>query len=337
MFPKIQTQSQNLIRQVPAERVIRPQGFYKSIVLDALTVAAAAGLGFGYMKYLEGSVSYLVPLGVLVPFLVLSALACVLAKNLERRLAILALQAIGLVAFFGGTHETRSLAIAGVVLFVLFAWGELAARRELNNGLSIRFFRVVRPQIGKVLTGIILAGILLYLPRWSPETSFFSEDRFRRIFEWVARGLEQVYPEVRLTATVEEFSKSIARADLEKEPGFSNLPLVLQEELVAETAESVLNRLHDGLSRPFDDGASIQVSSLFYDALKATIDRWQQNFGRWFQVVWVIVVFVIARSIGAIAGIAVALVTFVCYEMLLAIDAIHVVSESRAHEVVKYS
>ena len=82
-------QGQNLINPtaapLPSTITGKPAGFYKSIVLDALSILAAFAVGYSYHEYLVSGMSLLIVVGALLIFGILSALQSLLCKEAGRR------------------------------------------------------------------------------------------------------------------------------------------------------------------------------------------------------------------------------------------------------------
>ena len=81
--------NQNLIRQVSAEQVERPSNFYLLIILDVITVAAAAALSLLYRLFIGGRVALWELFLASGLFLILSVFEILLTKKFSRRFFLL--------------------------------------------------------------------------------------------------------------------------------------------------------------------------------------------------------------------------------------------------------
>src|SRR6266481_5056533 len=84
--------SENLLNPVKIEK---SAGFYKSVIVDALSVFSAGFFGYAYYRYLTGGSVWLL-FGMLALFAVLSALQVFLSKSNGRRLFVILLETIAL-------------------------------------------------------------------------------------------------------------------------------------------------------------------------------------------------------------------------------------------------
>ncbi|RJQ28442.1 hypothetical protein C4571_03665 [Candidatus Parcubacteria bacterium] len=328
------TPKQNLIKQIPAERIIRPPGFYKSIVFDVCTVLSAAALGYVYSLYLQNKATPLVFGSVIAVFGIFSALQVFLTKNFARRFSILVLEAFVFIPFF--FDYSFELLVAVVFFFLVFATlGEVASRRAMDNSLQVRFLAVARPVLTRLTTGIVLILILLYIPQWNPESIFLSENAFQGFFDSAAGGANKFYPEVMFSGSFKELAESLARLQLAGTSVFLSLSPASQEQVVRQTASQIIESVSKNLGVEVSGGES--TSKIFYNLIIATLRGFHDRFGQWFLVGWAVAVFFVARGFGTIFYWAVGLCAFIVYELLLAIDFIRITGESRTHEVVEFT
>lgn len=333
--------SQNLIkninlidRKVSEETVFRPRGFYQSLVLDAFTVLSAGSVSYAYSRYLAGSGRLWTVLAAVGFFALFSAFEMLLRKQLWRRIFVLALEIVALLSFFYFLSTTL-LSVVGVAAFLFLLWGDVVGHRELDNALEVRFFRATKPLLGKLITALVFMAIVLYLPQWSPEKSFFSEQTFRAFFQSVADVANRFYPEVQFNASFRDLAESIARLNLEQNADFRNLVPSARKEVLAKTTDEIAVSFGKTLGMDIEGGES--PSAVFYRFLIGVLRGWQQSFGNAFMAAWAVAVFLIARGFGAIFRIIVSFIIFLVYHALLAVNVIHIVGESRMHEVVEYS
>lgn len=313
-----------------------PAGFWPLLILDTLTVVAAVLVSFLYHQYLGGGGTLLrVTLG-LVLFSLLSMLELLLTKRMRRRFIVLLLEVAALGSFFvfdGTPWLYLGYGALGALLF--FLWGEAAGRHELTNGLGIRFFHTVKPQLTKYMTGLVFLGILLYLPHVSARTSLISESQFKTIFDWGAGATKNFYPEFKLTGSVQEFAQSVVESKLKTMPEFKTLTPGLQVQSLAQSTTKLVEQFGSTLGTTVE--AEQSVSAVLYAFLADTLERWQQQLGDQFLFLWAIAAFFIVRGLGIFFYLIVSFLGFVVYEGLVALGAIHIVGESRMHEVVEFS
>ncbi len=331
MEPKLSPQ--NLIRQVNPEAPVKRHDFYKPLAMDLLTVASAFSVGYLYRQFLVGAVNYaLLLLGVTV-FSVLSVLSMLLTKELAHRLWIIILEVVALLGLFY-TYNLKILGIVAALTFLLMFCGDVFGRRELDNVLEISFFRTTRPVLKKLTTALLLMFVILYLPQLNENTMFVSEANFQKFYDWVAASVANFYPEINPSTSFEKFAEGIARVELKNNPTFENLAAADQDSAIVQTAGDLVKNLGKSL------GVTITgdelTSDVLYNVIIKFLNSWRDRFGSFFDIGWVLVVFIVLRILGVIFYLIVGLISFLVYEMLLASNFMHVLGETRTHEVLEY-
>jgi hypothetical protein len=327
-------EAQNLLSRTTPEKIIRPPGFYFSIALDALTILSAGLFGFFYRGYLQDGMSLLWASFVLAFFAVLSVLGMLLTKSFWRRSGVIALSVLGMVAFFRGLPFSL-LAAAASAAFGFMLWGEALARAELKNALEIKFFRIVRPQLGKLITAVSLLVTLLYLPQWNASGDFISPEIFARFYGFASGAAMRFYPELTLNSSVEAFARSFAEFQLKDNRVFSELPPTAQEQAVKSAAAEVML----GMSKWAGGEVSPQASfaSFAYEFTLKKLKDWQGKFGGQIGFAWGVAIFLILRSAGSVLSPILSGIVFFVYQSLLAVNFIKIVGESRTRETLEYS
>ncbi len=325
---------QNLLKRTTAEKIIRPPGFYISIALDALTVLAAIFFGLFYRGYLKSDTSVVWTVFFFVLFALLSVFGMLLTKSPGRRISVLVLATVGIAAFFYDL-PFPFLASSALAAFGFMLWGEMLSRTELQSALAIKFFKVVHPQLNKLITALVLLAVLFYLPQWNAAGDFISPYAFDRLYGFSSRVTTLLYPEFKLDSSIEAFAKSFAEFQLKTNLAFLQLLPAAKERAVEEAAKQVLVSLGEWAGSKVDPTAPL--SSLFYQVMLKSLRGWQEKFGGQLMLIWGVVMFFILRSVGGLAHLVLAGVGFFIYQSLLATDFIKIVGESRMRETLEYS
>ncbi|MDO8537008.1 MAG: hypothetical protein Q7R94_02060 [bacterium] len=325
--------SQNLIRQVNAESASRQPGFYKTIVFDALTVLSAIALGYTYKQYLLSRGGITVLLVTILVYAAFATLQVFFSKTIGHRFSILLLEIMALSGFFYDI-DFKMLAISAAIVLVFFLWGDLGGKRELNNGLQIRFFKAATPFLKKFTTAVILMLIIFYLPRLDQDQPFISKENFQVIFGWASGLTTKFYPEINFNSSFGKLAEGIARLELQTNQNFKSLPSANQEELIRQAADQVSQAIGKslGVTISLDEPAS----DVFYNFVLAQVSGLRARFGDLFTVGFVLAVFIAVRGVGIIFYWIAGFFTFIVYQILLASGFIHILGESRTHEVIVY-
>lgn len=334
MPERTQTTIGNLIRQTTAEKIIRPPGFYTSIVLDVLIVFCALFLGFFYRGFLRNSISPIWPLLIFALFALLSVFGMLLTKSMGRRVGAIVLSVFGIVVFF---YDLPLPFLAGSALAAsgFLIWGEALSRTEIQNSLSIKFFKVVRPYLNKFITAMALLAVLLYLPQWNAAGDFLSPAAFQSLYRFSSRLAMLFYPELKLDSSAEAFARSLAEFQLKTNLAFLQLLPAARERAVEEGAKQILKGLSERTGTEIRPAAPLSL--LLYEVIVKNLRGWQEKFGSQLVFGWGIIVFFILRGIGGLLYFLLAGIGFFVYHFLLAINFIKIVGESRMHETLEYS
>ncbi|MFQ5753635.1 MAG: hypothetical protein ACE5HI_16720, partial [bacterium] len=290
-------------------------------------------LGYVYSKYLVAEAGLSLLFQALAVFLIFSTLQLFFTKEIGRRFLILILQTTAFLFFFY-TYDLRILAISAGVMIVLPLFGEMLGRRELGNALEIKFFKTAKPLLAKWTTALIIVLILLYLPQWDQDSIFISKDNFRGFYSWAAGVASTFYPRVDFNSTFGELAEGLSETQLRGDPTFRNLPPRAQSELLERTSLQVSGSLSRSL------GIQIlpdePVSDVFYDFIVKLLRGWREQFGNFFLAAWGLSIFFVLRGFGTIFYWAISFVSFLIYQILFSSGFVHIIGETRTHEVIEY-
>ncbi len=323
--------SENFLAQAPAEKAVRPRGFYKAIVLDVLSVISGLSVGLTYRLYLNSQTG-LTP--SILCFLFFSLVACVqvsLARNLKRRAFVLILEVLAVTVFFYDLAEGPLTTLFGLLLF-FFVWGEINSRREIINTISPNYFRVGREKLKKLVTGVALAAALIYLPQVLEKEYLIPRSFFQDTFDWSVGVVAKLYPEVKLQGTVGEFIDSLASYNMNKLPEFIDYPISDQKKFVDLEIDRLTNQFTQSLRKKID--LQQKSDDLIYEYTAFYLDSLRSKFSREFRLIWVALLFLILRSIGAFFVIIAAGLFFIVTQLLLSLGLIYLAGETRTKETL---
>ncbi len=325
---------QNLIKEVKAESVVVQPAFYKPLVFDVLTVLSAVVVSYFYKGFLAGGTSWLTMAVVLAVFYAFSSLQIFFTKSFGRRFSILVLEAIALVSFFYDLQPNFLLLAMGIVL-VFLLWGEIASRYEYENGVKIKFFRVIKPVFRKITTALILLFLLLYIPHWNSGSIFISQDVFKSVYDPAANFAHTLYPQLDFTSTIDKLATDVTKQELQNDPAYQKLSSAEQDNEVRNSVDQFFKKYNmDNMATPITVGEP--TYKVAYDVIFYNLNKWHAQSGDAFIAIWAIVVFFLLRGIAAIFWWIASLIAFLIYEILLAFDFMHIAGENVTHEVIEF-
>lgn len=329
-----QTQRQNLLRQVPAETITRPPGFYKSIGFDVAVVLSAILFSFTYRGFLDDRLNIWFVVAALGIFSTLSLLGTFLTRHFGRRAFVIFLESAGLIAFFYGEPANVLVAVFCIVLFFLF-WGDIIGRSDLANALTIRFMRTSKFILSKMMTGLVLVLIVLYFPKLDVNKAFLPQPVFEGFFTWASGVVNSFYSEINFSDTFETFVESIVLVRSQDDPAFRGLAPAEQARYLKKVTGDTIIAFGESAGVVLE--AEKSVSSVAYDFFTQLLANWKKKFGSIFFVIWVAAIFLIVRSIAVIFYWGIGFLGFILYQVLLSMGFVRILGESRTREVLDYA
>jgi hypothetical protein len=326
-------QSQNLINQSKIITVSRPPGFYKSIVLDVITVGSAGLFGWLYYRYLTVGLPVWYLLAGLAFFGILTALEVFLARNAGRSIFVIILEVAALLIFFY-SDDLRILGVTGAAVLVILLWGHFSSRQQLTNSVEVSFFRVSGNALGKFMTALLIFMILTYVPQLGSGNAFVSPQNFRTFFDWASGVVGGFYPGVTLNDSFGTFAQGVAKMELASNSNFQALNAAQKDQAISDAATQFESNFANSAAAPVN--SSTPTSDAFYDIVMGGLAAWQSNAGSAFAIGWAIVLFLILRSLGIIFVWLDQFLTLIFYEILLASGFMKITEETSTKEVLGY-
>lgn len=333
-FTGPQNQDQNLVDIAKVSGVATPPGFWRAITLDALGFASALFFGYSYFLYLTMGFSPWYTVAGLVLFTVFSALQVFLAQSAGRRVLLILAEAVAMVAAFAFYDSLIVVSVAGLLVFLSLLWGFLSGRGEVRNEVEIHFFKATAGVVGKVTTAAILFLLIVYAPQAQGQGAFLPRASFRTLFDWSASALNHLYPGVTLNDSFGTFAKDFIKQELASNPAFTRLNPTEQDAAVAQAVTSFSGNIQKvtGVAPTSTE----PVSDVAYDYILATLRNWQDRFQGQFLIVWVVVLFLVFRTLGFIYVWVAQFITLIIYEILLAAKFMRIEGVPQTKEVLRY-
>ncbi len=306
---------------------------WKILVLDVLSLIAAAAAAFAYRRYLGGMLSPWLLVAAVSFYAVTFGLQGLVGVRGARRLLVLVGEMVVLAGFFYAV-PLAFLLPAAAVAFMLLLLGYFEVRRELHFSTELRFFAATKGAMGKFTTAILLFALTVAAVGRTPETMFLSKDRFDAVFEWGARTAENFYPSIPFASSVGDIARTMVTGQLNQNTEFRAMPASAQSSTVSAGTVSFI----DGLSQGFGVavGPSDSLADVTYRFIIKVLGEWQAKFGGIFSLVWVLVLFIVLRSIGILFTFLAQILLMVFYEILTRFGAIRVKEEATTREVIEF-
>ncbi|MDE2019026.1 MAG: hypothetical protein KGJ13_01615 [Patescibacteria group bacterium] len=311
-----------------------PPGYYKSVILDVLSILAALGLGYSYHRYLVSGFSLWFSFGLFLILGALWSLQIFLQKRTDRRALVILGEAIAFTAWFIHGTEFWIIASAVAALFFLSLFGYVQGRAELDYTTEIRFFRTTGKALGKLMTGVLLAGIILYLPQVAAGNVFISEPHFEPFYYWAADLFNNFYPGITVTGSFGQFAQGVVLAELQQNPNYQLMKPAVQ----VSTTMDMVNQLTGNYTA--NAGIAVTTSTpashVFYETALNGLRNLRDGIGGWFYFWWAVIAFFFLRIIGVVIVWIAQLASLILYESLLASGFMKTEQHQTVKEVVEY-
>jgi hypothetical protein len=236
---------------------------------------------------------------------------------------------------FWGSATPAYLSLTALALFLFFGLGIRHASDVRDNRIRFHFLPFSTGFLAAYGTAFVLFGVLMSFPSWRATGAPISSASIQSISTWAVQVAARVYPEWKGADTVTELSEALAEKKLEEDPRFLALSPAAQRNAVREGGLQVIQQIEAKTDLQIASDAS--VSSVVSSWLSSSLKDWQSRSPQIFLVLWAVVAFFIFKGISAILIYPLALLGYLCFETLLALDIIHITGESQIHERVVLS
>lgn len=227
------------------------------------------------------------------------------------------------------------LAAASALMLCFFFLGKRKAGFEIENNLAFRFIKCAKPEFSHMVSGIVLAAVLIYAPSAEKSDTVISEPQFAKIYEFTLGGVEDVYHGLRFTSTLEEFAIDIVRQQLGKDERFAALPEDAQASVLQEAAGKIIQNAQKGIGVAIT--GEMPAWKFFYEYFIVRIQAIRTRLGFSFILLWAAGAFLVFRSIGSVFVWAALIVGYIFYEFLFVARMVRLRGESRTKEVVEFT
>ncbi|MFH1346915.1 MAG: hypothetical protein ABIH10_01550 [Spirochaetota bacterium] len=242
------------------------------------------------------------------------------------------------LAFFALFYDRLStmVGVGAILGFLLFVSGIYAGRNEIENTLEIKFWKISKKVLPKAIAGIaIFAGVVCAsFINMDDKEFFISREAFNAVVSPITDNgfLEKIMPGFDFSGSAEEMIRSIATREIENNPQLKLLPDSIKEELLGKAVQEVKNQTTGvaGTQLNFQS----KLSNTIYDFLAVKFYLLPENILNSTPILVAVFIFlVIVGFIWPIRLIA-AFISFLLYEILLALGFGVIIFEGRSKENV---
>jgi len=291
---------------------------------------AQAGLPAGQAG--GGLIWFLVGLGLFIIFSFLSALFIngLLWSSLAAGLSVIA----SLAVFYD--YFSTVLIVFSIFIFLIFVWGISKLRSELEDTLKIKFFRLVKVFLSKIVLGLaIMISLFGYFLLPTGGGFPVSLENFQSFVLKPNEGLIGIFvPNFKFQTSIQTVLAGLLEPQLAKQvPNYKNLPASAKE-IILESA--IRQQLLDGLEKALGTKIDSQepVGKVIYDSLAIKFSQLDETAKNWITIGIFVLLFFTIQFIFIPIKWLLSFLLFLIYLFLLAINFVSIRLESRSKEVL---
>jgi hypothetical protein len=147
--------------------------------------------------------------------------------------------------------------------------------------------------------------------------------------------IKQAHPQFGVSDTLMNLAREMAQDKLEENLLWSALNADEQAKELSRVTGEVLKEFQSNLSLGIDPEEKLSVA--VHEFLTDTFMAWYEKGGQAFLIGTGALLFFIFRGLGAILYFPIAALSFLFYQLLIAMNVIHIAGESKLKEIVEYS
>lgn len=288
---------------------------YAAIVrLTAAAVTGIVGLtiGYGVNAYLAGAWPFWGTVIPIAAFCFAATLTTVIVDDTRWHLLFSAFW--GVCVTLALPWRTASEAVLLALIVAAFAMGAYWAYRTTSSTYTtLHLFTLTRKYTSTLATGVIIALIVLYGAAVSRGSALLPQGVLANLTDQAVRIVPTLIPGAQpssptSTLSVGDLAMASARAQLEADPRFRALGPEDQARVLAEAARAAADGVIKQLGT--SGSASSSVGHVAQGAFSNILQGFQDRYGWYFTIAWLLGAFFIARSAAVLLTIVVAILVW---------------------------
>ncbi|MEK7149554.1 MAG: hypothetical protein AAB757_01055 [Patescibacteria group bacterium] len=307
----------------------------KIIVLWILGIAAAFAFGWFLKDFFRttdwNALFWASVLGLV--FSIIFLLQTFFTRQNSASAFILVLESLAMVI----TFITESLVILSfsVIIFAVLYWGNYSGRKVLENNMKINFWETSRAVLPKAVAAfaLLFGGLMPFYSAVADQDRFpVSPFLFREVMSSGDFIINKFLPGFTISSTLEEIALKTSEQSLNRLPGAENLSKTAKQQIIGKSASEFYDRVSSFLGIKINPKMNIP-DSLYQIAREKFLNLSERGK----QIVFAIIGLLIFLTIEAISWplrSVISILTFVIYEILLAIGFARISLEQRSKETI---
>ncbi len=295
-----------------------------AVIFSAVVFAALFG-------YFLSQLNLVYSLIAITLFLAVFALQAFFIKDWNVTLFAVFAEVAAIVVPF---HKSFSLLLLGLFfLFFLFLFfAVLSGRRELQNALHIPFFKVAKSILvnGMIAVVLLISSIFIF---GGLGNNLMTEENFQAVLDpAIAPVMQPVFPNSSVGMPLESVISEFVKKQLQDTDQFKALSESAKNDYLGKVVKEEVKVIEKSLNMPLDFSKSI--SQNVYMIAVSLINKLEPQYKDYVGLIILIAIWLTIGSVVSIFYIPVAIVTYIIFEILLAVEFAVIQYESRSREII---
>ncbi len=306
---------------------------YKAVITSVITAVAALAVSY----FVSPFFTHPLRLWFLATALLIFLISFCIEISTMRKTKEIVLYCLGYAILVNSAYwqtDIKVISLSVLASFLGLLFGAIAGQKYAENSIRVRFAPFSRRIISQMLTGLVVSFVLVSIPTVDTTTPFISQEQFTKVLS----GSSVFFSWFGHAQSVDDFLASkfqyLVKAQLSANPKFQILPDSVKDQLVQKALEQSLKSQGETEITP----AAFQrvFAKTLYTFIVATLTRWKESFGEVFPLFWGVLIFLIIRSTLWIYQLAVGVISFALFELLLAFGFVKIGTTSVTKEIVEF-
>ena len=246
---------------------------------------------------------------------------------------IIFLECLGLIGVFYKNIFNGGIQIGIGITFLILILANQKGRRELEDFVKIRFWRISKTILPKAIAAVFLFSSIIYIYGFPAEGGFFmSKQVFEKILLPNKVLIDRFYPEFDFSLTLNEFVKKSVEQEISGSAQFKNLPALAKSQLIAQSIKEFEGKISKMAGVKID--SKLKISDAIYEALKNKFLNLPENIKPYVPIFFVLFIFLILEGFAIPARWIASIFSFIIYEIFLALGFAKIELEGGSREII---
>lgn len=234
---------------------------------------------------------------------------------------------------------SATLMAAAFVSFLILVSGDYLGRRELENMLKIKFWRISKKTVPKAVIALALfvGAVYVAVPgigQIEQKEFFISQPTFEKIISPFSNVslIQQILPGFNLSSTVEELVNNLAAGQVKKIPQANLLPEAAKKQLINQATKDFEKQFSDFVGTPVNPQA--KVSEVIYEIMVQKFTQLPDNIKTVIPIGAAAIIFLIIIGFTLPIRWLATCLAYLIYEIFLALGFSATMMEGRSREII---